>query len=253
MYNLRYKLRIITPLFPTFKPAHTYLDICLADSRLKTNNLINEKAPTLPYGSDHAAISIEFEFDNDNILYFNQNNEKQRFNYKATKWNKFYREVDKLYNSTIQDNCNFTIAEINKKLLYINNVISYAIHNIVPVIKPNDNINRYINNRITKLQKVKKFLVSLLHKLHITDLTSRLPLTRSAKANLKVIRDSLHWEFKMASEKFWKNQIKKIDYRNSEVFFPNINRLFRPKGLIKIEDIHIHLANQELLVEANVI
>ena len=60
IYDCDYKLNLIATAVPSFKPAQTSLDICIADARLKLLNGIGGKAHTLPYDNDHLAMSMTF-------------------------------------------------------------------------------------------------------------------------------------------------------------------------------------------------
>lgn len=99
---LRFKCQIIVPEHPTFKPARTYLDVCLAIARLNLSCNDNHKASTLPYDSDHSTISLMFEINHDNIPI--RLTTDHRFNYKSTKWEKFTKRLSELYHNNIPIN-----------------------------------------------------------------------------------------------------------------------------------------------------
>ena len=92
-FDCNFKLRIITPAFPSFKPAQTYLDICLIDSRLKLINDIGEKAASLPYDSDHTVLSLFFELPNDSVPVGNADYNNHRYNFKTTNWDRFTKKL----------------------------------------------------------------------------------------------------------------------------------------------------------------
>ena len=54
-------------------------------------------------------------------------------------------------------------------------------------------------------------------------------------------------EFSKAIDSFWSAQIKQIDHRKTESFFPKLNRLLRPKQRLKISDIHVEQDNTSFL------
>lgn len=116
----KFRLKIITPIAPTFKPAHTYLDICMSDARLYlTNNHSSmNKAPTLPYISDYAAISLSFELPNDTIPTANPSQPSQHLNFKATNWEAFSAKLNSNFKTSILDNRNLTIVSTISTLVY---------------------------------------------------------------------------------------------------------------------------------------
>ncbi|XP_076659851.1 uncharacterized protein LOC143363129 [Halictus rubicundus] len=116
-HDLTYRLHTITTSTPTFKPGLSFLDICLADSRLHLTNSTTGKASTLPYDSDHLAVSMSFELPS-NIPTANYP-ETIKLNYKATKWKAFTKEIDRNYTNTIPTDCNLTITDIDNNLLTI--------------------------------------------------------------------------------------------------------------------------------------
>ena len=142
---------------------------------------------------------------------------------------------------------NLTVEEIDRGLSDINNAIVRSISRSVPIIKPYSNTLRYLNRRIRKLQEDKSVLVSLLHNLHITDPHARQIFTRDIKAVHKKIVIALKAEFRSASDTYWNNLIKNIDFRNSDTFFPKINAIFRPKQRLRVKELRIHRDNGQLL------
>ncbi|XP_015435706.1 PREDICTED: RNA-directed DNA polymerase from mobile element jockey-like [Dufourea novaeangliae] len=225
-FGITFKLKIITSSESTFKPHNSFLDICLADARLKLDNALNGKAQTLPYDSEHAAISVTFELSNDNTPLWNPVPEQYRFNFKATNW------------------------QIDSNLEHINNVIHNTIISTVPKIKPGNSIHRYLNHNIRKLLKIKSYPVSLLHDLHITDPHSSRTISVIAKEALKDTSRAIQLEFKISTDKYWNNKIKKIDYSNREAFFSKINAIFRAKQISHIENLHVKLNDSGTLLRS---
>ena len=251
-HDMYYKLRLITPAFPTFKPARTFLDVCLADSRLIWLNDLGNRAQTLPYDSDHEAISLTFELQNDAGIVVGRAEKGHRYNYKSTKWDKFKGRVAELHERNIPDDVNLSIADIDDHIRYINDIIERSVASTVPMFKHSDSVNKYLNSRIRKLQKNKSKVVSLLHKLHIVDPSARLELTKVAKATLKNLSKALQREFKVVIEKYWVNAIKNIDFRKPDNFYPKINAFFRPKQFSNIGNIHVKTDNDSILMRSGV-
>ena len=245
-YSINHKLNLITPSFPTFKPAQTFLDICMADSRLNWLNDLNGKARTLSYDSD-AAVSFAFEIPNDSFPLTNMVSSNHKYNYKATKWDRFTRKLADVYINEISQINNLSINEIDSHLEKINNAISQSIDETVPTYKNTNSVDKYMNHKLIKIQKNKKYIVSLLHKMHIVDSYANRPLTKAAKTALKSINKTLQTQLKKVIENFWTNTIKNINYKKADSFFSKINSIFRPKKFNDIDNIHIKVNNNLIL------
>ncbi|XP_015437834.1 PREDICTED: uncharacterized protein LOC107192981 [Dufourea novaeangliae] len=246
-FGIAFRIRIITSSGPTFKPANSFLDICIADARLKLSNSINGKANTLPYDSDHAAIAMSFELSINNAPLWNPVPDRYRFNFKATKWHKFTRRLGRDYNSNIPNDRNLSITEIDDNLNNINSVIYEAIVNNIPKFKQDKSVQRYLNHNIRKLLKIKSYLVSVLHDLHISDPLSNRPISLIAKSALIDTRKALQLELKISTDKYWSNKIKQIDYSKQDAFFPKINAICRAKQFSNIENLKIKVNDFNIL------
>lgn len=209
------------------------------------------RAVTIPYDSDHAAISLTFEFPNDLVPMGAPNAGDHRFNFKATDWSLFTQKLADLYPGGITSTRNLSIAEIESFLHTLSNTISTAVHECVPEFSITDNTRKFLNNKIRKLQKHKKFIVSLLHDHHIFDPRATLRLTRIAKALHKDLVFALQHEFKISVDSFWSNLIKKINFRRPENFFLKINAIFRPKGRLGISVLRVPQDNAPLLARSS--
>lgn len=130
----QYKTKMFTPLEPTFKPASTYLDICIADSRLGIAHSFGNKIPIVPYDSDHNAILYSVSLPNIYLIDVDPTSCAKRFNYKATDWKRFKKKLESRHQLRFPDNTNLTIPEIDQHLLQINNEILTVIDEVVPVI-----------------------------------------------------------------------------------------------------------------------
>lgn len=89
-----FKLKIISPVSLTFKGTLTFLDLCLADSRLNHIDSVGGKSLTIPYDSDHAAISLAFEIGSISVSLRDLNAGGHHYNFKATRWDKFSQGLD---------------------------------------------------------------------------------------------------------------------------------------------------------------
>ena len=251
LIDFNYKLNLITPAVPTFKPAQTYLDICLADSRLKLLNGVGGKADTLPYDSDHLALSLTFELAGGGVPLIQAAMGSFRLDFRNANWDNFSNRIKREFRRHIPNDRNLSIAEIDDGLLHINEIISDSIVTSVPPFKARSNTLRYINRKIRKLQRDKKTIVSLLHRLHILDPQSHWTITKNSKNAHKALVLALKVEFKSAIDKYWSNVIKNIDFRKSDTFFPKINSIFRPKQQIGIKELQVHRDNGTLLANSN--
>lgn len=245
--HIRYKLKILPPKHATFKPAHTFLDLGLVDYRLNISNCVNGKTRTLAYDSDHSAITFSIDLRIVNLKLKNLSEVPHKLNFKSTSWKKFAKKLDESRELNIQDTRNLSIEEVDEGLNILSEAIASTIKSTVPVCKATDSLSKFNSSKIIKMQKNKSSLVSLLHSLRITDPCSRSQLTRDAEAALKAIRSALYREVSKKTDKFWTNQIKLIDHRKTDLFFPKINKLLRPKQFSDLENMHINQANQALL------
>lgn len=140
----------------------TYLDICLTN--LQIIDLINNKIDTRPYNSDHESLQFTVKLPSNTEYMFRQDTQ-HTYNYKATKWSKFEKKLNSNYISSIPDNRNLNIKEIDSSINNINQVILKTIEKTVPSYKPHNNIHKYFNHRIKKLQKNKTKKPRILHQM----------------------------------------------------------------------------------------
>lgn len=143
------------------------------------------------------------------------------------------------------------ISQIDKYITELEQIINTAIERTVPIIKSNNNIDKYINNKVKKLHNKKKKLVTLLYKYRKTDPFDRTYLNKVAKALLKQTRELIYAELRKASEKCREHQLKKIDHRNTESFFLIINRLFRNKNSLNINELYLDKTKTNIYQSAN--
>lgn len=86
----------------------------------------------------------------------------------------------------------------------------------------------YINSKIINLQKKKNKTNNILHKLRKSkaDVNS----ITFVKEKLELINLQLKMEFRTSINAFWEKMIKRISLSNSNMMFPEINRIFRSKA-----------------------
>ena len=202
-------------------------------------NDIGGRAASLSYDSDHTALSLFFELPNDSVPVGNTDYNNHRYNFKTTNWDRFTKKLSNIYQTVVPTDRNLSMNEIDENLQVISNGISLAISEVVPKIKPNTNTLKYLNRKIKKLQKDKSTIVSLLHKLHITDPHARLRVTKIAKIVHKELVLALQSEFKSAIDDYWSSIIKKSTFAIQTNFLPKINAIFRSKQPVHIKELHI--------------
>ncbi|XP_075157734.1 uncharacterized protein LOC142231001 [Haematobia irritans] len=118
---IQYRCRIYASIWPSYPRSGSYLDICIADSRLfihKLNDSIN-CLETLDYDSDHNAIKIVFSQSPDLVSFeFMEQDNVTSLDYKKTNWKKFERTIlDNLKKETlIPNNINLSNSEIEEHL-----------------------------------------------------------------------------------------------------------------------------------------
>ena len=247
-----YKAQLYTPHAPTFPSSGSYLDLSIIDSRINVTNLVNNKLDTLSYNSDQEAlyIIINVEF-NDDIIFTNK--EKiGNFIFKKTKWKKFTKVLNDDYLIDIPSNSNLSHDEIDNHLNLINLSILRTINSCVPKYEPSNNTLNYVNNKIRKLHDLKSKLVSILKSHKRSGYNNFDNLTIQLKDSIKLISEKINLEFKHSYTKYWESQHKLIDHKKTEWFFPSINSLFRHKPPLEISELHVPIANTELINRCNI-
>lgn len=244
-----------TPAEPTFPKSGSYLDICFADSRLELFNLVNDKLKTLDYDSDHKAIWFEVNLSISNLLIDDEHNQNFSKNYKKTNWNKFRKYLLESDIDPIPNNRNLSNNEIDEYLDKLNKVINNSIEATVPEFKPSNSTEKYANKKTNSLHKMKSNLTTRLNKLK-NNYNQNQPDIQSAieevQAQIEHTKYELAKEFSKSCNKYWSNKAKKIDYKNSDTFFPEVNSMFRHKESIPIKEIKVATDNQEAVNKLNI-
>ena len=245
---LNFKVNIFTPDIPTYTPAQSFLDVCLADTQIKIPNIKN-KIKTLPLDSDHTALTFAIEILRNSMVLIDPHDIHHWLNFKATKGKRFTKNLNKNFKTFFPTDKNLTIQEGESFLHQILLTISQAINTSIPTLKPKNSIHKYLNNNIKKLQKTKSSLITLFRLIRLIRIDPSYSrwITKFTKCTLKIVKKTLIHEFSKAIDSFWSAQIKQIYHRKTESFFPKFNRLLRPKQPLKISDIHIDQENTSLL------
>lgn len=123
----------------------------------------------------------------------------------------------------------------------------------MPTITPKTSVLKYISPKIKQLQNEKSHLISKLHKLQRTDPTARKEETIRTKKAVTETKTNLKNEFNRSITQYWKAQLKQINYRKSDSFFPKINKIFRPRDPLTIHKIELNeLSNTEIIKRSNI-
>ncbi|KAK0166659.1 hypothetical protein PV327_004151 [Microctonus hyperodae] len=142
--------------------------------------------------------------------------------------------------------------EIDEHLKQMENEIRTTIEAIVPKTTEKDNIYCYENKKIHKLQKTKSQLITLLNRTKKNAYVNNTNLINELTQAIKHTKRQLHREFTTNIEQHWERTYKKINHKEADTFFPTINRLFRPNQRHSVPDIHINVANNELITRAKI-
>lgn len=152
---MKYKTKIYTPVDPTYILAQTFLNLCIADSRLILNNLNNGKLETEIFDSDHKAIIINLELQQS--IYWTCKTATPVCDYTATNWKAFAKHITKsLPSRTVADE-NISIEEIDSSLELLTSKIKNRITEVVPKIQRKD-IKKITSKKITRWHKEKSRL-----------------------------------------------------------------------------------------------
>lgn len=243
---LQFKSTLLSPNKPTYTRLNyeSYLDHCLIDLRIEVNNLSNGKLTTLPYDSDHNAITLTFSVDKA-AHDFMMDQDNSAINFKKANWRKFNKHLLKTYHDEIKipSDRNLTVDEIDGFISQLEFIINESIKATIPKIRRQDDyFLKYKNNNIKKLHALKSFLI----RRQFDNIAISLQEKCRIKSNINRINKLLQNEFQKTVTKYWEAQIKSIDYRNSKEFFPKINRLLRPRKEISINTLKIPVDNSEL-------
>lgn len=127
--EIRFRTSIYASVSPSYPRCGSYLDLCVADSRLliqKENSTLN-CIKTLDYDSDHNALQIVvLRGENDHPLSFFKEKPTQKYNFKKTNWKKFKKSMTSKLNNNdnIPNNRNLSNSEIDFYLRQLNEYVT---------------------------------------------------------------------------------------------------------------------------------
>lgn len=190
----------------------------IVDARLTIIDLINGKTKILEAESDHKAISF--------IVSLRDIGE----NAVET------RPPRQNYIRNIPHNRNLTNEEIDEWLIDTEKYITKTMEKTIPRSKTTNSMDKYINKKIKRLRKDKSYLITLLNRRRTELQPWQIETT---KETISRIRYLITKEFSIAVNKFWERQASEIDYKKHKQFFPKINKMFRRREGIEIENLKI--------------
>ncbi|XP_046734973.1 uncharacterized protein LOC124404685 [Diprion similis] len=250
--NLR--LQLFGSLLPSYPRGSSFIDICLADNRLTAHGITEDyRLESLPYDSDHNAILMSFSFHTSLPFVLERKTENRSYNFAATDWESFAKCVDKSKDLEIPDDRNLANTEIDSYLTKIESVIKDAVDKIVPKIKTNQNtLKAYTTHEIKNLHKHKTYLISQINKLHKQNARGNLVRLNILKDLLKKTRNKIKTKLATSVNGYWENKIRNISMDKADKMFPQINRLFRPRGSAPIPILTVPSDKENLLTDARI-
>ncbi|CAL7937378.1 unnamed protein product [Xylocopa violacea] len=256
--KIKYRLTLYSTEIPSFPKSAAFIDLCLADDRLKIINLINaHRLRSCTYDSDHRAVMIQIRIDTLDKLQIEENNNETKLNLKKTDWKKFVKYLTNKEHIEIQNNRNLSINEIDKYLLQLNNRITQALEHSTPNKNVNSNsTDKYITQKIKKLRNKKSLIITKIKNLNrIQNYTpaNNAQITQ-LKNHLKTVRHEIKVAFHEAVNAYWGNKVKSISMRNKDNSnpFTAINQIFRRKEANVIEPLKIAINKTDLIKGADI-
>lgn len=153
------RCRLLGPSIPTYPAGNSYLDIAIADSRLKFRfkNNVNSNGdwpeafvaglPVLPYDSDHHAIQINVGFTNNAQFVLPVTEGPLFFNYRKTNWKKFSNHLNRqCLEMAPLESRNLSNIEIDEAIDQLNEVISMSIQYVIPKFRTSNPFECYSPN-----------------------------------------------------------------------------------------------------------
>lgn len=252
--SINFKINFITASNPTFKPAQSYLDVCLIDSRLSITNTVNNKLKTIEYDSDHDAILFTVKLTPELSNQFYQPRKKYIYQYKRTNWDKFNKKLLNKLPNRIPDNRNLFNDEIDLHLNNISEAIIGTVKEVVPTRQSINSTSKYTTLAIKKLMKLKKQQQKNLKWCLTTDPRAKKNTPKQVKQIIYLINQELKTEDHKAYTNYWKKQMNSVNYRDSNKFFPKINKIRRINNTHskEISNLLVNDSENQLLQRSNV-
>lgn len=250
--EILFRCSLFASTTPSYPRCESYLDVCIADSRLaieKENNTLN-CLKTLDYDSDHKAIQIHILHGEDDhpLTFFNQIPDP-KYNYKKTNWKKFKNNIKTELNSseTIPNNRNLTNSEIDFYLSRLNKFIMNSIEKTVPKFKKKNSVEKFVNATIKKLQYEKSKILTIIKKHNRLEIFLTSTELNLHKNNLKLIKKLINDNFVLAVNKHFKEKLESIDHKNASNMFTEVKKQFKTIQPLNINHLKIPIEDEILL------
>ncbi|XP_076482644.1 uncharacterized protein LOC143304841 [Bombus vancouverensis nearcticus] len=251
--SIHYKTNLYSSELPSYPKGGSYLDICLADARLKFQNLRpNNTLNTLAYDSDHNALVFHINKNTSDFLTLETQTETPRYNYKKTDWKKFQNILEQNCDLKIYNNVNLTNRQIDSFIDEIEKHTQIALQKSVPIIKQKNSCEPYINNKIKDLHRDKSYILSKINNIKFNYSYDKREELEFLKYLLHRIKAQLKQEFANSINHYWTNKIKNISKNDSANMFPQINQIFRAKEQNPIPPLKLPPENASLIQEAGI-
>ncbi|XP_076620345.1 uncharacterized protein LOC143341343 [Colletes latitarsis] len=254
--QITYKTSLLRTAVPSFPSSGAFIDLCLADNRIKFHDLPASKAlDSFNYDSDHRAAILKISIPAFDHLEIDEPHTTAKYNFNKADWTKYKISLIENDDTDIPNNRNLTKTEIDVHIDKLNQNITKAIDFAVPRVNNNFNsTDRYINPKIKKLRKQKSHLLTHLNNLLRLQnyTTANDTLIKTLKQALKTIRYEIRKAFQESVNNFWKNKIANISLNKPKELFPSINSIFRPKEYNTIGTLKVPTFNRDIFHKANI-
>ncbi|XP_033361652.1 uncharacterized protein LOC117239926 [Bombus vosnesenskii] len=251
--SIHYKTTLYSSELPSYPKGRSYLDICLADARLKFQNLRpNNTLKTLAYNSGHDALVLHVNKNTSDLLTLETQTEIPRYNYKTTDWKKFQNILEQNCDLKIYNNVKLTNRHIDSFIDEIEIHTQIALQKSVPNIKQKNSCEPYINNKIKDLHRDKSYIISKINNIKLNYSYDKREELEYLKYLLYKIKAQMKQEFANSINDYWTNKIKNISKNASANMFPQINQIFRPKGQNPIPPLKLPPEKASLIQEAGI-
>lgn len=250
--DIVFKSKLYSSELPSYPRGNSFLDLCIADCRLKIDTTDGSLLRTLSYDSDHNAIEIVFTKDSDSGIDLEQYQEAVMLNFRRTDWSEFKEYLRVHSDVLVPSDRNLSNREIDEYLEQLDKCILGAIKKVVPKIKPRNTTDSYSNPTIERLMRQKSKLLTQLNNMYRKFKTHDTQTLNDIKTQLKRTKEILKEQYKQSISNYWTNKIKNIPSKDPLNMFPQVNQIFRAKTRLSIPNLTIDPSNVNLLANANI-
>ena len=119
-------------------------------------------------------------------------------------------------------------------------------------MKQYDDVDKYLNNKITKLYNRKSMLITMLKNSKRNKSPGYLSQCRLIQEAINVTKDQLKKEFAISCRSYWAALARNINHKDSMKFFSVINKQFRNKSIPTIQTLSIPESKKDILIQAKI-